>query len=75
MELMVFGCKDCPLCNIDFGISYFCNYPNYEEEALMIDIDENEDPITPEKCPLNTYPIIIKNKEWQKLEMFWNKRN
>lgn len=72
MELMVSGCTDCPLCCVDFGLSYYCNHPIAD---FTIKVDENENPITPLYCPLNSYPLMIKNKEWQSFEAFWEREN
>ena len=75
MEFMVSGCKDCPLCKIDFGLRYHCGHPAFEEYFIMIDVDDDDELITPNICPLNNYPLMIKNKKWQKLEIFWDREN
>lgn len=75
MECNVTGCVDCPLCGIDFGIQYYCNHPDVDDEHFFIDIDENENPVTPINCPLNSYPLMIKNKNWQSFEYFWKREN
>jgi hypothetical protein len=75
MQLTVSGCIDCPLCSINFNLDYFCSHPNFDENALIIKTNEKEDPITPKECPLNDFPIMIKRKEWQHFEDFWNRQN
>lgn len=75
MEHEVSGCIDCPLCKIDFGLNYYCAHPENEEYAFVIELDKDEELITPNNCPLNKYPLMIKKKNWQVFENFWSKNN
>jgi hypothetical protein len=75
MQLTISGCIDCPLCNINFNLDYYCSHPKFDEVAFIIKTGEDEDPITPEECPLNEYPLIVAKKEWHHFEDFWNKEN
>jgi hypothetical protein len=73
MEVQITGCKDCPLFD-NTGAEYgtYCHHPNRKTEehtssigtswfadAPIIDGADNE-PITPEWCPLIWEPITIK---------------
>jgi len=75
MELTVTGCEYCPLYKIELGLVHYCGHPEFFEDDLFIQIDENENPITPKECPLNSYPLMIRNREWQVFEDFWSKEN
>ena len=75
MEFIVSGCKDCPLCKIDFGLKYYCGHPKFNEYFVMIELDENEELITPDDCPLESFPLMIKKRGWQVFENFWSIQN
>ncbi len=76
-EYLVSSCNDCPLTKLNFGLTYFCGHPYFDdsEKFLMIEEDKNEDLITPEECPLKSYPLMLKTKEWQLFETFWEREN
>lgn len=75
MQLKISGCTDCPLCNINLKLEYYCAHPKFDEYPLLISNDINEVPVTPKKCPLNEYPIMISKKSWHTFENFWNREN
>jgi hypothetical protein len=75
MEYIVSSCNNCPLCKIDFGLKYHCGHPSFDDYYLMLDVDEKDYLITPDICPLNDYPLMLKNKKWQKMELFLDREN
>lgn len=75
MEYIVAGCINCPLCKIDFGLNYYCGHPKFEEYSFIIELGDNEEPITPDGCPLNQYPLMLKKRDWQVFANFWNIKN
>lgn len=68
MEHIVTGCKDCPMFfyNVDdrYGDETDCLHPNAIQQILVqnIDLDKQNNPITPDWCPLNKEPITIIKK-------------
>jgi hypothetical protein len=75
MEFTVTGCIDCPMYKVDLGFVHYCGHPQFYEGDLFLQIDDEENPITPEECPLNDYPLMIRNKNWQIFEEFWAREN
>ena len=75
MEYEVTGCINCPLCKTEFNLTYYCDHPDNSNFSFIIELDANDDLITPDRCPLNNYPLMIKKKNWQIFENFWNKNN
>lgn len=65
MSIEITGCINCPMFSSYLddrnGWESNCGHPSFESIGVLeeIDIDNNANPITPEKCPLNTEPITI----------------
>ena len=65
METTVTGCKDCPMFSSyhsdRYGWETTCGHPLFESNGTIeeIEINENAEPTTPEKCPLNENAITI----------------
>ncbi len=68
MEHIVSGCKDCCFyfledSNDSLVVYNYCLHPNHKTITVQdIDLDENNEPITPDFCPLNSEPITIIKK-------------
>lgn len=75
MEINIKGCSDCPLCKNDFDLGYYCGHPKLEDFFFSIYLDEENNPITPDFCPLDYSPLLLRKKAWQVFQNFWNKEN
>lgn len=75
MELFIKGCEDCPLCCCDIDLGFYCAHPEFDELHMPIEKDIDENLITPDFCPLEESPLMLKKKMWQIFENFWLKEN
>ena len=58
MNVKVTGCMNCMMYHEQDGW-FNCSHPNEKENLVLIEYDNNFNPITPEWCPLNKEPITI----------------
>jgi hypothetical protein len=75
MEKLITGCEDCPLCCFDVDFGFYCSHPEFEDKIMVIERDSEEGLITPDFCPLDENPLMLKKKMWQIFENFWLKEN
>ncbi len=65
MDSVVHGCKDCPMYSLeDMADSLTpynkCQHPKHETITVQdIDVDKNDEPITPAWCPLEVESLTL----------------
>ena len=75
MEKFINGCEDCPLCCFDLELGFYCAHPDFDDKFMEIEKDSENELITPDFCPLDDHPLMLKKRNWQLFEYFWLREN